>query len=262
MTHDEYVAFCEAVGASPHTTRLDRTAARSVTAGAGVPVETAEPADLDRWWVWCGRRRLTPATRSYYLRALRRYYRWRHERTGQADPSAQLHALKVPGRLPRPVPIAAALHTLAAAGGDTQVMIGLALFAGLRVHEIAALTPDQVRDDGAGGRYLYIVGKGGRERRVPMVADLEQLLARYQWPDVTPAAVTMRVRHALTRHTGRRYTAHQLRHTFATEVLAGGANLIALQRLLGHVSVQTTQVYADVTVDTLTDAVRAAFPAA
>lgn len=256
VTHPQYVEYAEAVGVSPHTLRLDQVAARSLAA-TGTPAETATPADIDRWWVALGRRHLTPATRTYYLRALRRYYSWRRDRTGQADPTAHIHALPIPRRLPRPVPRHVAWTALAAATGDTRVQIALAMLAGLRVHEIAQLRPDHVRTDNDGHHYLYVIGKGKRERRVPLAPDLVQLLAGYTWPDTTPNAVTLAIGRRI-----RPYTAHQLRHTFATEIHAATKDLIALQRLLGHASVQTTQVYADVSLDDLDRAVQAAFSAA
>lgn len=261
VTHDEYLRFAEAAGVAPNTLRLDVTAALSFTSATGLPVHAATMRAADAWWIALGERGLSPATRTYYLRALRRFYRWRRKRTGQDDPTEHLEAPRIPARLPRPVPKPVAW---AAAGhaGDTGVMCALALFAGLRVHEIAKLRPGDVRADDTGRTYLYVIGKGKKERRIPVVAELDQALAGYTWPDVTAHACTQRIRYALDSACGQRgrYSAHQLRHTFATHLLESGTDLITLQRLLGHASVQTTQVYADVSIERLTDAVLHAFP--
>lgn len=261
VTHDEYVEFAAAAGVSANTVRLDGVAAQSFHRATGVPCHQATPRLVDAWWVDLGRRGLSNATRTYYLRALRRFYRWRQKRTGETDPTAHIEPLKIPARVPRPVPQKLA-HAAVATRGDTGVMVALALFAGLRVHEIAGLRPEHVRTTDTGDTYLYIIGKGQRERRVPIADELATMLAGYSWPETSPASVTMRVRGALERATGRRFTAHQLRHTFATLLLESGADLLTLQRLLGHASVQTTQVYADVSVQRLHDAIDNAFPAA
>lgn len=259
MTHEDYCRFALAAGRSPHTVRLDQTAATSLRQHAAPP-ETATPSDIDTWWVATAD--LTNATRTYYLRALRRYYTWRARRTGQLDPTHHIDPLRIPARQPRPVPLADAHAALQAVTGDTRVMVALCLFAGLRVHEVAKLRPDDIRTSPDGGRHLYIIGKGQRERHVPVAGELDQILATYGWPDLTPARVTERVKYALRRGTGRTWTAHQLRHTFATECYGQTNDLISLQRLLGHASVQTTQVYADVSQQKLVDTVTAAFPAA
>jgi len=260
VTHEKYCQFAEAAGRSPHTVRLDRTAAQSLLQLAGVTPDQASPLHIDAWWVATAD--LTNATRTYYLRALRRYYSWRTKRTGQPDPTAHIDPLRIPARRPRPVPLTDAMAAVAVATDDTRVMVALCLFAGLRVHEVAKLRPDDIRTDRDGRRWLYIIGKGQRERHVPVTVELDTLLAGYSWPDLTPNRVSERVKYALRAATGRRWTAHQLRHTFATELLSEGADLISLQRLLGHASVQTTQVYADVSNDRLHDAIARAFPAA
>jgi site-specific recombinase XerD len=262
VTHADYCGFAEAAGVSRNTLRLDVTAAASFHDATGVQLHEATPADVDAWWVALGRRGLTPATRTYYLRAVRRFYRYRQRRTGETDPTGHVDALKIPVRVPRPVPLPVAVRAIGAGPADTGVMVGAALYAGLRVHEIAKLQPADIREDGH-GLYLYVIGKGSRERRVPLVPELDQLLAGYSWPDLSPNGVTMRVRHALRKaDPGSRWTAHQLRHTFATRMLEAGADVFTLQRLLGHASVQTTQVYADVSLERLTDSVLRAFPGA
>ena len=260
LTHDQYCLFAAATGVSEHTIRLDQTAAASLRRYSGTPIEDATPATIDTWWVAVAD--LTNASRTAYLRALRRYYTWRTKRSGQTDPTAHLDAPRVPRRQPRPVPLADAHAALDASSGDTRVMVALCLFAGLRVHEVAKLQPGDIRRDRDNHPHLYVIGKGQRERFIPIAGALEQLLAGYGWPDLTPAAVTERVKYALRQGTGRPWTAHQLRHTFATELLEHDADLISLQRLLGHASVQTTQVYADVSQARLHDAVLRAFPAA
>ena len=261
VTFNDYCAFAEAAGRSPHTVRLDRTAADSLRRATLTHPEDATPAHIDTWWIDLGTRDLSAATRTSYLRALRRFYKHRTRRTGQADPTAHIDPPKIPTRMPRPVPQAIA-HTALTSGGDTAVMVALALFAGLRVHEIAGLTPDSIRTTDQGDRYLYIIGKGKRERRVPVDDELDTLLATYTCPQVTTAAVSMRVKQALQRVAPGTWCAHQLRHTFATMLLEAGSDLLTLQRLLGHASVQTTQVYADVTVQRLHDAIGRTFPAA
>jgi len=249
--HGEYVAWCRDVGRSSATVALDELVASRFVRLAGIGIDQAGPVDVDRWW--SALRGCSAQTRATYLRSARRYWRW-----AGTDPSAHLAEPRVPHRLPRPVPERDVALALAVTGGDVRVQLALAAYAGLRVSEIARLTPGCVHLDGDGRPWLLVCGKGGRERDVPVVDALDQLLAGYSWPDTTGRALTVRLRRVL-HSLGLPYSAHQLRHYYATSVLAADRDVVAVQRLLGHASVATTMVYADVSAARLRDAVTAAF---
>jgi integrase/recombinase XerC len=136
--------------------------------------------------------------------------------------------------------------------------------SGLRVGEVASLTLDRVDLD---RRRVTVMGKGAKEREVPMsdyaVDALEAFLQggrgvlapegsralfhnRRRKPFSSRDIRTMVERYGGTVLPGRRVTPHTLRHSFATHLLEGGADIRAVQELLGHASVATTQRYTHV----------------
>ena len=134
-------------------------------------------------------------------------------------------------------------------------MLLLAASCGLRRAEIAGLHTDML----SGGR-LRVTGKGGRTRMVPVRnEDLVRMLA--EWPEgwlfpgrfggpVTPDYVGRR----LSKLLGRGWSAHSLRHRYASTVYAGSRDVLALQKLLGHSSPETTQRYVELDEQALWDA--------
>jgi len=204
-----------------------------------------------------------------------------------SDPSAVLSAPKLPSRLPRLVP-AEELEALLGAP-DVTTPIGLRdaavlelLYAsGLRVSEVAGLTMTDL--DLSQGQ-LRAFGKGSKERIVPVhrlaVNRLRAWLATgrpaFARPD-SPDAVFLSSRgHPLSadaiRRLFKRYvrevgaatslSPHALRHTFATHMLEGGADLRTVQELLGHVALSTTQIYTHLSMKRLQDVHRTAHPRA
>jgi integrase/recombinase XerC len=189
------------------------------------------------------------------------------------------------------VPEAAALVETPAPEGEDVVGRAIALRdrailelmygSGLRVSEVAGLTLDRV--DLERGRVL-VLGKGSKERELPMSDPaLDALRAwirdgrRVMSPESpTPALFLNRrngrlgvrdIRRLVGRYgdaalTGRRITPHTLRHSFATHLLEGGADIRAVQELLGHASVATTQRYTHVTRSRLFEAYRRSHPRA
>lgn len=172
----------------------------------------------------------------------------------------------------RPVDRAVALRDVAA----LELMYG----SGLRVGEVAALTIDRVDLD---GRRVTVMGKGAKERGVPIsdyaaealevyLREGRPLLAtqgvrglffnRRQKPFSSRDIRTMVERYGGTVLPGRRVTPHTLRHSFATHLLEGGADIRAVQELLGHASVATTQRYTHVSRTRLFQAYEQSHPRA
>jgi site-specific recombinase XerD len=210
--------------------------------------------------------------------ALRRYFAWLR-RTGRVadDPSRSLTAPRGDGRLPR-VLKADELATLldeppARVDGDPEpirlrddAVLELLYGSGLRVGEVCGLEPAAVslRD-----RMVTVWGKGGKERRVPLSEPAVEALAAWlqrgrpaMLDERTPetALFLNRRGHRLTPRDVRRLLdrraatpthPHALRHTFATHLLDGGADLRAVQELLGHADLATTQVYTHVSKERL-----------
>ena len=230
-----------------------------------------------------GRARATMARRAA---ALRRYFRWLH-RTGvlAADPATRLTAPAGATRLPRvlsreevsalldqPSSTVAATATEAAADRSVgeavsrrdDAILELLYGSGLRVAELCGL---DLGDVDVARRQVTVWGKGSKQRTVPVsqpaaaaVAAWVACRSRLAGPEAGRALLCNRagrrlgprdVRRVLDRRASSPTHPHALRHTFATHLLDGGADLRVVQELLGHQSVATTQVYTHVSKERL-----------
>jgi integrase/recombinase XerD len=203
------------------------------------------------------------------LSSLRHFYR-AMVRDGRlaADPTLLLDAPKLPRSLPKAL-AEAEVEGLLRAPADTpmglrdRAMLELMYAAGLRVSELVGITAAQVN---LRQGVLRVIGKGGKERLVPLGDEAAHWLTRYV-DEARPvllkggrsdalfvsnrrAAMTRQMfwmlvkKHALTAGIpAKRISPHVLRHSFATHLLNHGADLRALQLMLGHSSLSTTQIY-------------------
>jgi integrase/recombinase XerC len=222
--------------------------------------------------------------------ALRRYFGWA-VRTGlvAADPTLGLHVSADAGRLPRvldqsdlqgllggPLPADEPDWRRRRDDALLEVLYG----SGLRVSELCGLPLDQVVLDSPA--HVTVWGKGAKQRRAPLsapaVAALRSWLAvrsdvvpdedtipdhRYVFANERGRPLTPRdVRRVLDRRSPTPTHPHALRHTFATHLLDGGADLRAVQELLGHADVATTQRYTHVSRERLRAAYQASHPRA
>jgi integrase/recombinase XerC len=171
--------------------------------------------------------------------------------------------------------------TTGALGGATRVrddaVLELLYGCGLRVAELCGL---DAGDIDVKSRMVTVWGKGGRERRVPMHDLCAEAVGRwmkvgrihYVGPESPPQAVFLNragrrlgprdVRRLLDRRSPVPTHPHALRHSFATHLLDGGADLRVVQELLGHASLQTTQVYTHVSKERLLSVYGATHPRA
>jgi len=217
-----------------------------------------------------GRKKRTIARRAA---ALRRYFAWLC-RTGAitADPSLRLSAPAGEARLPHVLPHAEIEAMLdrpparvtadpAAVRLRDDAVLELLYGSGLRVGELCGL---RVHDLDLARRLAIVEGKGAKERQVPLsqpaVAALSAWLqagrAAMVQPGSPPNCLFLNrrgnvlgsrdVRRILDHRAASPTHPHALRHTFATHLLDGGADLRVVQELLGHASLQTTQVYTHV----------------
>jgi site-specific recombinase XerD len=227
--------------------------------------------------------------------AIHTFYRWAVE-DGRLrdDPSLLLGRPKVVNRLPtvlRPREAAALAETPPDGGVGLspaeravalrdRAVLELLYGSGLRVGEVATLTVERLDLDR--GRVL-VFGKGSKEREVPMSDYATAALGEYLRvgrPLMMPEGAshlffnrkknpfssrdirTMVGRYGGTLLPGRRVTPHTLRHSFATHLLEGGADIRAVQELLGHASVATTQRYTHVSRSRLFEAYERSHPRA
>lgn len=193
------------------------------------------------------------------------------ERIAAADPTDEIGSPRPGRKLPEPLSRAeiegllAAIDLRASGGRRDRAMIELLYATGLRVSELIGL---RLNDVDLEGRHLVARGKGSKERMIPMGAPAaeavkgylalsrERLLKGRRCPYlfVTPRGsrltrqgfAKLLGRHARAAGIGRRISPHKLRHSFATHLLEGGADLRAVQAMLGHADISTTQVYTHV----------------
>jgi integrase/recombinase XerC len=221
------------------------------------------------------------------LAAIRSFYRYLERRHGVKNARLVLvRGPKLKRSLPRPVSEAGARGLIAEAtasaaddwqGARDAALLTLLYAAGLRISEALALTGGDLPLP----EVLRITGKGGKQRIVPLLAAARQAVARYA--ELCPysldedaplfrasrggafsprmaQALMERLRMALGLPSSA--TPHALRHAFATHLLANGADLRAIQDLLGHESLSTTQSYTSVEAQKILQSYRRAHPRA
>ena len=241
---------------------------------------------------WCNRKGLSRRTVARKLSAARTFFRFLHlEDRIPSNPTRAVKAPKtekrLPGHLTRADTQAIFEGAEARAGEDTLqgtrdlVILELLYGSGLRLSELHGLDVDDLE---ARRRLVRVLGKGRKERIVPVTGSALRAVDRYMprraealagasAPDPAALLVNARggrlsrrsiqgaVRDALQATAGARgLSAHALRHSFATHLLEGGADLMAVKELLGHVSLSTTQIYTHTTKDRLLRVYRDAHP--
>lgn len=276
----EFDAFARSIGGrSPETVRayvgdVEAFAEWAERAGMSAPAQ-ADRLALRRYLAYLGTRRYARRTVARKAAALRCYFAWLARRGAiDADPALRLRAPAASGRLPRVLEhreLDELLDRSDADGGRPadwrdDAVLELLYGCGLRVSELCGL---DVGDVDIRRRTVTVVGKGNRQRRLPMHEQCAAALSRWLEegreslcrPE-TPAGslfVNARgrrlgprdVRRILDRRAPTPTHPHALRHSFATHLLDGGADLRVVQELLGHASLQTTQVYTHVSKERL-----------
>src|SRR5205085_6079845 len=234
--------------------------------------------------------------------AIRTFYRWAlRGGLVERDPSALLGRPKAASRLPGVLRVSEAAELveapdasapkLSSPRGDLdgleaaialrdRAVLELMYGSGLRVGEVSGLTLDRIDLE---RERVLVHGKGDKEREVPVSEFASAALRAYlrngrptMASEASPALFFNRRKRPMTSRdirgmvekyarrvmSGRRVTPHTLRHSFATHLLEGGADIRAVQELLGHASLATTQRYTHVSRARLFDAYRASHPRA
>jgi len=252
-------------------------------------------ADVDvyvlRGWLGQLARTLAPSSVSRHVASARTFFRWaRRSKLVAADPTELLASPKVRRPLPTLVSPASASEVVTSPSADDAVglrdraALELLYGCGLRVSELSGL---DLGDVDLRERQVRVIGKGDKERIVPLGSHAADAVAAYLAVRLAVVAPKRAVREPaalfLTVHGRRlapralqamtkRYGAlgagradlhpHALRHSCATHMLDGGADLRAIQELLGHSSLSTTQRYTHVSIDHLLRVYDAAHPMA
>jgi site-specific recombinase XerD len=253
---------------------------------------TVERVDFRAFMGWCERKRLTRRTVGRKLSAIRTFYRFLHlEDRVASDPARTLRSPRIEKRLPGHATAGniEAVFSMAEAraaentfrGTRNLVVLELLYGSGLRLSELHGL---DMSDLDLGQEQARVLGKGSKERLVPLTGSSKRAIVRYlprrlehgsasRAPDreallLNPAGkrLSKRTIQNVVRKfldaaaPGEGLSAHSLRHSFATHLLDAGADLMAVKELLGHVSLSTTQVYTHTSKERLRQVYRRSHP--
>ncbi len=252
--------------------RTDLLAFQIWLAKKGLTLEQVTRADLLAYLAANVRAGLSPRSSARHLSTLRRFYRYLliQGRT-QADPTADVRSPVIGRPLPKNISEQGVEKLLSTPPRDTalgsrdRAMLETMYASGLRVSELVGLTLNEL--DLTTG-LVRVVGKGGRERIVPLGEEASESLREYLGQarsDLLKAQLTDAVfvtrrggpmtrqafwqlikRYAQQAGIGAEFSPHSLRHAFATHLLNHGADLRSVQMLLGHTDLSTTQIYTHV----------------
>ncbi len=291
----DYLTFAR--GLSQHTVRAYAGDVAQFVAWAdrqGMDALSASRTDLRRYLASRSQQGAAHTTMSRELSSIRAFFAWlvRQEKV-TSNPADSLSSPKIGRHLPAVIDSSDMDRLLSVSdlgtplGQRDQAMLELSYACGCRIAELVAL---DLGDVDQGRAQVILFGKGGKTRIVPLykaaldavaayVRDARPVLAaRRKGPDdgrkseralfLTAHGLRMSTDDArkrfykLARAAGLRADAspHAMRHTFATDVLAGGADLRSVQEMLGHASLSTTQIYTHLTPERLQEAARQAHP--
>jgi len=304
---DDYLAYLRVErGLAARTIGAYRTDLADFAAARGVRRGWARSEDVALDYLAARTRRGRPHDHGLAPTSLRRraatlkgFYRFAYgEGLITVDVAANLDVPRQPRLLPETLTVAETERLLEAAGGSDpdepdhdrrlrdRTLLELLYAAGLRIGEATGLDREDLSIDGA---FVRVIGKGDRERLVPvgdvaldwlrrwMVGPRERLLALGHAPPARGGPLFLGARGGrLARQQawaavkgaaeraglGSRVSPHTLRHSFATHLLEGGADLRIVQELLGHASISTTQLYTHVTGERIRDVYGRAHPRA
>lgn len=278
---------------SPNTVRSYRSDLEQYVAWVrreGVSPLEVSHRELRRYLAELSQAGYAPKTINRHLSSLRTLYEWLlGEGVTTKDSAAAISSRKVVRGLPKTLTEAEVQRllddcdTATAEGLRDRAFLELLYASGARISEVSHL---DVRDVELGkGAQVHLFGKGSKERIVPLYPVCCSWVARYE-QEARPSLVgkargeatealfvstrgarmsaqALRNRFELhARHAGldEEVTPHAMRHTFATELLSGGADLKSVQELLGHASLSTTQIYTHLSVERLKEATHRAHP--
>ena len=269
---------------SPHTQSNYRRDLLSLQAHAGdKDPTTLDEADIRAWVSSLHRRGLAGSSIQRSLSAARSFYNYLGRESGRPrNPAASVQAPRKPRQLPKTLDADQMDRYLSPQGEDALTLRDLAMAelfysSGLRLSELAAVN---VGDIDAQTRLLTVTGKGNKTRTVPVGGVALEAVAQWQkarvasdgetalFTTVRGKRISVRSIQARLKLLGRKAGIHQdvhphmLRHSFASHMLESSGDLRAVQELLGHANIATTQIYTHLDFQHLAKVYDAAHPRA
>lgn len=240
-----YFDYLEAMGYSPATITSRRSHMRRFATMAGQSPEAVTTKDLVKALGRCTSRAYKKSVKNSFSS----FFKWYcHIEQGRADnPAEMLPSVRKPQPKPMPCPDTAIREAMGKATAAERLMILLAAECGLRRAEIAQVHSRDVVNDSSGHRSLIVHGKGNKQRIVPLPDDLAAAIATahgYVFKGRFGGHVEVSY---IGKHISRLlpdgYTAHKLRHRFATTAYAESHDMLGVSKALGHASTETTMAY-------------------
>ena len=278
--------------------KRDLTKFSEFLAEAGHNFEKLSEVEIVSFEVWLKSRNLSVTSINRNISALKSFYKYLAQEFATPNPVASIVSSKVPRRLPKALTIKEITSLIDATKRESDpislrdhAIIELLYGTGARVSEIVGIDINDFSQSEVEGNPITVLklrGKGSKERMVPMGSfaktALDEYLVRIR-PNLLAKSKSARVETALflnqrgsrlsrqsawqmisdaadaTGLTGK-VSPHVFRHSYATHLLDGGADIRVVQELLGHASVTTTQIYTLITIDKVREAYATAHPRA
>ncbi|MFC6009120.1 tyrosine-type recombinase/integrase [Angustibacter luteus] len=232
----------------PDTTRYLRTY-HLRRLGAEHPLTHPYELTAEDLLLWIGRPEWSTETRRSYRASLRVFYGWAHaEGRITTNPAYGLPSIRPARAMPRPAPTAVVNDALAGATIRERLMLLILAKTGARRGELAQVHTRDLEGGLSDGWSLRLHGKGGKQRLVPIDDQFAEVLLSLDPGYLFPGGINghlsaPHVGRIVSRILGPGWTAHTLRHRFATAAYAVERDLRAVQELLGHAKPETTAVY-------------------
>lgn len=273
------------VGVSPHTLRAYTKDLQEFLSFIEKKPKDIDNLDIRSYLAFLHHRKLQKSSISRKLATIRSFFKYLHrEGHVKSNPAKLVSSPKVPKNLPRFLTVDEIFSLMDKPEGDTfkatrdKAMLELLYSSGLRVSEMTSL---DIVDLDIKESLVRVKGKGKKERIIPVGTDAMKAIQNY-----LPERISLRKKSQalflnnmggrLTQRSVRRIllhysrminlkgdlSPHTLRHSFATHLLHGGADLRSIQEFLGHSSLSTTQKYTHVDIAHLTDVYDKAHPMA
>ena len=277
-------------GASKHTLsayRRDLYALIDYLVARGKNLATSVEDDLHQYIASLRASGLKESTIARKVVAIRSLYAFLSKESGQKNIALEINVPKIPKRLPKVLSITQITSLIESAGLNgvgirDRALLELLYSSGARISEVIGLNAGDISSSEEGFATLLVRGKGGKDRIIPIGSFARKALNDYL-VRIRPTLAAKKASNALflnlrggrlsrqaawkivltaAKKAGleRKVSPHALRHSFATHLLDGGADIRVVQELLGHSSVTTTQIYTLVTIDKLRESYAAAHP--